>query len=45
MIERFSEAMDAALVGNNFSPILWKFHVTGKKKWLIAARNLQSIKT
>ena len=45
MIERFSEAMGAALVGNNFSPILWNFHFTWKKKWLVAARNLQSIKT
>ena len=32
MIERFSEAMGAALVGNNFLPILWKFHFTWKKK-------------
>ena len=32
MIERFSEAMGAALVGNNFSQILWKFHFTWKKK-------------
>ena len=45
MIERFSEAMGVALVGNNFSPILWKFHFTWKKKWLVTARNLQSIKT
>ena len=49
MIERFSEAMGSVLVGNNFSPILWKFHFTiqftWKTKWLAAARNLQSIKT
>ena len=45
MIERFSEAMGAALVGNNFSQILWKFHFKWKKKWLVAARNVQSIKT
>ena len=32
MIERFSEAMGAALVGNNFSPILWSFHFIWKKK-------------
>ena len=44
MIERLSEAMGAALVGNNFSPIPWKFHFRWKKKWLVAARNLQSIK-
>ena len=37
--------MGAALVGNNFSPIPLKipFHI--KKKWLVAARYLQSIKT
>ena len=45
LIERLSEAMGAALVGNNFSPIPSKFHFTWKKKWLVAARNLQSIKT
>ena len=45
MIERFSKAMGAALVGNNFSPILWKFYFTWKKKWLVAAQDLQSIKT
>ena len=28
MIERFSEAMGDALVGNNFLQILWKFHFT-----------------
>ena len=46
LIERLSEAMGAALVGNNFSPIPSKFsfHMK-KKKWLVAARNLQSIKT
>ena len=43
MVERLSEAMGAALVGNNFSPIPWKFHFTWKKK--VTARNLQSIKT
>ena len=45
MIERLSEAMGAALVGNNFSPILLEFYFTLKKKWLVAARNVQSIKT
>ena len=45
MIERFSEAMGAAVVGNNISQILWKFHFTWKKMWLVAAWNLQSIKT
>ena len=45
MIERFSKAMGAALVGNNFSPILWNFISHEKKKWLVVARNLQSIKT
>ena len=45
MIERFSEAMGAALVSNNFLQILWKFHFTWKQKRLVAARNLQSIKT
>ena len=45
MIERFSEAMGEALISNNFSQILWKFHFTWKKKWLVAAQNLQSIKT
>ena len=44
MIERFSEAMGSALVCNNFSPILWKFHFTWKKRWFVTARNLQSIK-
>ena len=32
MIERFSKVMGAALVGNNFTPILWKFHFSWKKK-------------
>ena len=32
MIERFSEAMGAASVSNNFPLILWKFHFTWKKK-------------
>ena len=32
MIEKFSEAMGTALVDINFLPILWKFHVTWKKK-------------
>ena len=32
MIERLSEAMGAALVGNNFSPIPSKFRFTWKKK-------------
>ena len=45
MIESLSEAIGAALVGNNFSPIPWKFHSTWKKKWLVTAQNLQSIKT
>ena len=37
--------MGAALVSNNFSPILSKFSLhMKKKKWLITARNLQSIK-
>ena len=31
MIERLSKAMGAALVGNNFSPIPWKFSFTWKK--------------
>ena len=41
-----SEAMGAALVSNNFSPIPSKFsfHMK-KKKWLVAAQKLQSIKT
>ena len=43
MIERLSEAMDAALVCNNFSPIppKFSFHM---KKWLVAAWYLQSVK-
>ena len=41
LIEGLSEAMGAALVGNNFSPIF----ILKKTKWLVAAQNLQSIKT
>ena len=37
--------MGAALVGNNFWPIPSTFYFTWKKKWLVAAWNLQSIKT
>ena len=43
MIERLSEAMGAALVGNNFLPIPTKFQFTWKKKWLVAAWNLQTL--
>ena len=45
MIARLSEAMGAALVGNIFSPIPSKFSFHMTKKWLVAARYLQSIKT
>ena len=45
LIERLCEAMGAALVGNNFSPIPSNFSFHIKKKWLVAARNLQSIET
>ena len=45
MIERLSKVMGAALICNNFSPIPSKFHSHKKKKWLVAAQNLQSIKT
>ena len=45
LIERLSEAMGAALVGNTFSPIPSKISFHVKKKWLVPARNLQSIKT
>ena len=45
MIESLSEAMGAAFVGNKFSGIPSKFSFHMKKKWLSAARNLQSIKT
>ena len=31
MIERLSNAMGAALVGNNFSPIPWKFHLSEQR--------------
>ena len=44
LIERLSEAMGSALVGNNFSPIPLKFSFHMKKNVLVAARNLQSIK-
>ena len=46
LLERLSKAMGAALVGNNFSPIPsnFSFHIK-KKKWLVAAWNLKSIKT
>ena len=37
--------MGAALVCNNFSSILWNFISHEKKKWLVAARSLQSMKT
>ena len=45
LIERLSEAMGAALVGNNFSPIPSKFsfHIK-RKKWLVAARNYKALK-
>ena len=45
MIERLSEAMGAALVGNNFLPIPSKISFHMKKKWPVAAQNLQSINT
>ena len=45
MLERLREAMGDALVGNNFLLIPLKFHFTWKKNWLVAAWNLQSIKT
>ena len=44
LIERLSEAMGTALVGNNFSPIPSKISFNMKKKWLVAARYLQIIK-
>ena len=46
MIKRLSEAMGAALVGNNFLPIPLKFSFHMKKKLigLVAAQYLQSIK-
>ena len=42
MIKRLSEAMGAALVGSNFSPIMNSIEnfISHEKKWLIAARNL-----
>ena len=43
--KRLSEVMGAALVGNNFSPISSKISFHVKKKWIVAARNLPSIKT
>ena len=47
MIKRLSEAMGAALVGNNFLPIPLKFSFHMKKKviGLVAAQYLQSIKS
>ena len=45
MIERLSKATGAALVGRNFLPIPLKISFHMKKKWLIAAQYLQSIKT
>ena len=45
MIARLSEAMGAALVGNNFSPIPMEISFPMKKKLFVTARYLQSIKT
>ena len=45
MIARLSEAMGAALVGNNFWPIPSEFHFPMKKEYVVSARYLQSIKT
>ena len=48
LIKRWIEAMGAALVGNNFSPIPSKISFRMKKKKTcrtVAARNLQGIKT
>ena len=43
MIKRLSEAMSAALVGNNFSPIPFKISFHMKSEWLVTALNLRSI--
>ena len=45
MIARLSEAMGAALVGNNFQPIPMDIPFPMKKKSVVTARYLQSIKT
>ena len=45
MIAKLSKSMGAALVGNNFSPIPPNFSFHMKKKSVVTARNLQSIKT
>ena len=43
MIEKLSEAMDAALVCNNFWLIPLKISFQLKKKWLVASQYLQGI--
>ena len=45
MIARLSEAMGAALVSNNFQPIPMDIPFPMKKKSVVTARYLQSIKT
>ena len=45
VIERLSETMGTALVGNNLSPSPSNFLFHMKNKWLVTAQNLQSIKT
>ena len=49
MIEIFSTAISAALVGNHFSPFASKTFISHQKKicceWFVTARNLQIIKT
>ena len=44
MIERLSEAMGAALVCNNFSPIPWKFISHEKKKWSLRPEVYKALK-
>ena len=45
MIARLSEAMGAALVGNNFQPIPMDIPFPMKKNSVVTARYLKSIKT
>ena len=45
MIARLSEATGAALVGNNFQPIPMEIPFPTKKKSVVMAQHLQSIKT
>ena len=45
MFARLSEAMGAALVGNNFQPIPMDIPFPKKKNSVVTARYLQSIKT